>query len=163
MGYDPMDAVTIRSCAEDDMVAVQSLFSEFVQYHAEHELSFNKVPHHEAVFAGYVRENMAKDTARMLIAEFEGQVVGYCLCQIQEKPPVYEQPVYGYIDNIAVREGFQHLGIGTKLFESAKSWFQSKGISRIELFAAISNPKSTRFWRKIGFVPYTEQMYMEIL
>jgi len=48
-------------------------------------------------------------------------------------------------------------------FESAKSWLQSKGISRIELFAAITNPKSTRFWRKLGLVPYLEQMYIEIL
>ncbi|NLT68050.1 MAG: GNAT family N-acetyltransferase [Acidobacteria bacterium] len=111
-----MSAVTIRTCTESDIKAVQDLFAEFVRYHAEHESSFVKAPRHEMVFANYVRENMAKDTSRMLIAELEGQVVGYCLCQILEKSPLYERPVYGYIDNIAVQEGFQRGGIGTKLF-----------------------------------------------
>lgn len=154
--------IKIRPCTEEDLEAVKTLYAEFVAYHASLDSSFTKVKHHAGLFAEYIRENLKNEKSKMLVAETEGIIAGYAFGQIMNKPPVYSSPRYGYVDNLAVTESHQHRGIGEKLFNTLKTWFSEENVDRIEIFAALSNPKSTAFWRKMGFSPYMEQMYLKL-
>lgn len=152
----------IRKCEERDISEIKKLFGGFVKFHSERDSCFIKVPGHEEFFAGWVKANMEKDTSIVLVAEAERRISGYCMAQILEKPSVYEKPVYGYIDNICVDESQQRKGTGEGLFRAAKEWFMSRGVERIEVFAALANERSTAFWRKMGLRPFIEQMYLNL-
>ncbi|MCP4131488.1 MAG: GNAT family N-acetyltransferase [bacterium] len=156
------DRVIIRNCRVSDLEEIKVVFKEFVKYHEKHDLSFKKKEHHEEFFADFICANLKSKDSAVFVAEKENEVAGYCLAYIDRKPIVYESPVFGYIDNVAVLEEFQKQGIGELLFLEAKNWFKSNGITRIELFAALTNKKSTRFWRKMGLKPYMEQLYVEV-
>ncbi len=65
----------------------------------------------------------------------------------------------GWVDSVGVRERLQRKGVGSMLFQGLLQWFREQGVGRIELSAAVRNERSTRFWRKVGFVPFLEQMY----
>lgn len=81
---------------------------------------------------------------------------------IEEKPPVYPTPAFGYVDNLCIMESYQRQGIASKLVQHTKEWFVQKGITRMECFVATKNPTSTSFWRKMGFQPMMEQMYINL-
>ncbi len=149
----------VRRCETRDLAAVKDLFREFVEYHSAMDPSFVKVRGYGDLFVRYIEDNMNGENSLVLVAECGEAVVGYCLGQIMEKPPVYPEPRYGYIDNIAVREGYQRKGIGAMLVREMCRWFASRDLRRVEVFAAVKNPKSTSFWRKMGYAAFLEQMY----
>ena len=152
----------VRKYSNNDSESIKVLFSQFVNYHAKFDNSFAKVKGHEELFLEYIDSSVLDDSFNCSVAEIDTEIVGYCLSKIEEKPPVYPDPTYGYIDNLCTLEGYQRQGIGLLLVQDAIAWFKTRGVSRIECFAAIQNPKSTSFWRKIGFKAIMEQMYFQI-
>jgi ribosomal protein S18 acetylase RimI-like enzyme len=158
----------VRTCTAEDLPQVVPIFEEFVAYHADLDGYFEKVDGHGDMFASWVESLLDAPDARALVAEApseaggRSQVVGYGLGRIQELPPLYPDPRYGYVDNIGVTEPWQRRGVGAQLFAELRRWFQERGVRRVELFAALGNPKSTRFWRKMGCTPFMEQMYLKV-
>lgn len=155
-------SIEIREYKESDAEDVKRLFSEFVCYHSDLDEIFAKTEGHNQMFTDYIRSNIGNEKFLCLVAESEGRIWGYCISKIDEKPPVYPEPEYGVIDNLCVDEKFQKKGTGTLLMEESVKWLKSKGVKRVECFVAVSNPKATNFWRKMGFTTFTEQMYLNI-
>ena len=149
----------IRKCKETDLSSIKEIFKEFVQLHVEIDPCFKKIDQHDEIFARYILNTLKNDKTVVLVAELDGVVVGYGVGQIQDRPPIYEKCLCGHIDNIAVLAEFRRSGIGGRLFQEIKCWFQSQGIERIELYVAIKNEESINFWRKMGFEAYLEHMY----
>ena len=154
--------VVVRKCEASDLDGIKPVFREFVAFHASLDSSFIKVEKHEELFADFISGYLDSETSMVLAAVRRDELIGYCIGMIQEKPPVYPEPRYGYVDNLCVLEKYQRSGVGKLLFEAMRNWFSSKGVKRIELFAALGNRKSTGFWRKMGFTPYLEEMYLKI-
>lgn len=152
-------SVVIRRCSLADLPAVEDLYGEFAALHARVDPSFAMVPDHAALFGKYVAESLSREDATMLVAELDGEVVGFALAQLRTRPPVYPEPRMGWVDTVGVRERHQRKGVGSMLFQGLLRWFREQGVARIELSAAVRNERSTRFWRKVGFEPYLEQMY----
>ncbi len=152
----------IRPYQKSDSPAVKSIFKEFVKYHVKCDPCFKKLNNHDRLFINYIDKTLKSGTSVMYVAELNDEIVGYCLGVIQNKPPIYTSPRYGYIDNIAVLEKYQNNGIGELLFTRTKAWFKKHKIRRIELFVAVKNNKSTSFWKKMGLTKYIEQLYIEI-
>lgn len=154
--------ITLRQYRTIDSESVKRLFEEFVEYHSQIDSSFKKIDSHGECFIEYVESFKDLDEKYCVVAVVNELVVGYCVSTVEKKPPVYPTPTFGYIDNLCVSNDFQRKGIGTLLFKDAVARFKSKGIERTECAIAIGNPKSTRFWRKMNFVPFMEQMYLSI-
>jgi ribosomal protein S18 acetylase RimI-like enzyme len=152
----------LRKFEETDLETLKTLFEEFVEYHSQFDDSFRKIQNHGDCFVDYVMSMNNDESKNCIVAEMNGEVVGYCIYTIERKPPVYPQPVYGYIDNLCVSSLNQNMGIGTKLLEDAVERLRSEGIERIECMVAIGNPKSTKFWRKMKFKTFMEQMYISM-
>ncbi len=154
--------VLLRQYKKTDSEDVKKLYEEFVEYHTRIDSSFEKIDEHGDNFIDYIDFFESSNEKCCIVAVVSGSVVGYCVSIIERKPPVYPTPTFGYIDNLCVLKAFQKMGIGTLLLKDTITRFQSKGVERIECFAALGNPKSTRFWRKMGFTPFMEQMYLKI-
>ena len=152
----------VRKYTSADSESIKELFSQFVKYHTKFDDSFVKVKGHENLFIDYIDSSITKESFNCAVAEIQKKVVGYCVSKIEEKPPLYPKPQYGYIDNLCTLEDYQRQGIGLYLVQDAIAWFKKMGVTRIECYAAIKNPKSTSFWRKVGFQPLMEQLYFQL-
>ncbi len=152
----------VRKCEKRDLEHIKGLFREFVSYHESLDAYFGKVDNHDVLFETYILSHMDTEKSRVLVAEHDSETIGYCLGYIRERPPVYPEIQYGYIDNFCVSDRWQSKGIGTEIFLQMARWFQEQGIQEIELSAAISNPKAMRFWRKMGFTPFNQMMRLLI-
>ncbi len=138
------------------------IFREFAEYHYNLDPQFIRVENHDLLFEKYIKDNLDSDSSIVLVAEYRSEVIGYCLGMLKQKPPVYPDPEYGYIDNMGILEKYQRMGAGELLFAEAVRWFKSKSIKQIELFTSIKNDKSMNFWKKMGFIPYVQHMYLKI-
>lgn len=154
--------VKLRQYKPGDSESVKRLFEEFVEYHSKIDSSFEKIDSHGECFIEYVESFEGSNEKYCVVAIINESVVGYCVSSVERKPPVYPTPTFGYIDNLCVSSDFQKMGVGTLLFNDAVAKLKSKGINRIECFVALGNSKSTKFWRKMNFVPFMEQMYLSI-
>lgn len=154
--------VTLRDATPDDVPAVVELWKEFMDFHMARDPHFTRAADGAESWAKFLRANMADDASMVAVAEARGELVGYLLAKVAEMPPVFERKVCGQIFDLAVTKRFRRTEIGRRLFERAAEWFESRGIDRIELTVAVSNPVSTAFWRRLGFKRYTERLYLEI-
>lgn len=85
----------------------------------------------------------------LLVAEFEGQVVGMCSGQIvistAEGGPAL------LIEDVIVREGFRGHGIGRLLVDALGEWAAAQGAFRLQLLADRNNHDALDFYARLGW------------
>ena len=155
--------VIIRELRKEDLPEVKVIFGEFVRYHQQLDGIFEKIASADEMWGDYVYKSHTQDeNCKVLVAEFGGHIIGYCLGRIGQKPPIYQAQVVGEVGNIAVKKGYKRQGVGGKLFTTIKEWFKECGVDHIEIEAATANPQSVGFWEKMGGREFIKQMEIRI-
>ena len=155
-------AVIIREATEFDLTPMLGLWQELVTFHEQFEPLFVQRKDACRTWLKFVRENMDKDTALVLVAEQDGKIVGLSEALITPYPPVFERERYGELMGMVVAPQARRQGVGTLLFTEMKRWYQQQDIDRIEVRAHVHNPISQPFWEKQGFQPYLKTYALEI-
>jgi [ribosomal protein S18]-alanine N-acetyltransferase len=93
----------------------------------------------EATFRGLLR----RSDAELLVAEVDGEVIGYSICWWVE-----EQAELG---NLAVEERARGRGAGRQLLEAAMAGVRERGATEIFLEVRASNLEAQRLYRSYGF------------
>jgi GNAT superfamily N-acetyltransferase len=155
--------ITIRDLEKKDLPDVKAIFREFVRYHENWDAIFQKIEAAEEAWGDYILESHTEiEDSRVLVAELDDMIVGYCVGHVVEKPPIYADKVIGEVGNIAVKEGYKRRGIGERLFQAMRDWFIERGVCHIELEAATMNPQSVGFWGKMGGREFIKRMAIEL-
>ena len=152
----------IRRATDDDIGAIVELWKEMMDFHKRRDRFFTRLEKGHDKFAEFMRTNISDGDRCVLIAQKGDEILGYCQAIIEKHPPVLKTVEYGRISDLAIASSCRRMGIGKRLFKEAEKWFSAKGIKRIDVRIAVTNEISTRFWRKIGFSPYLETVFMEI-
>ena len=151
----------IRQATIEDVPQIIPIWQEMMAFHAERDAVFNTCEGDEEAFSKYACENIEKDDACVLVAQDNGNIVGYCQCLIVVNPPVLGVTHYGNIGDLAILGDYRRKGIGERFVEKAMAWFKAKGLERVEVRVAVTNEISTKFWRKMGFATYLETMFKQ--
>jgi ribosomal protein S18 acetylase RimI-like enzyme len=154
--------VTIRPAFTGDLNAIGNLWKEFMDFHKSRDVHFSRSTDGHERFIEFISGHLSSDTSSVLIAERDGELVGYCLATLAKYPPVFEAQYYGAIFDLAVTERYRRNGIGEKLYEAVQGWLAEHEVHRIEVRVAISNEISKAFWKKMGFEPYVETAFKTI-
>lgn len=99
------------------------------------------------------RERIARlndmDYGKFIVIEADGEIVGHALLD-----PLKLAVTSHVVDlTIAVHEGFQNRGLGTKLLSHLIRWAQSNPkVERIELRVRAANTGAVALYKKLGFV-----------
>jgi ribosomal-protein-alanine N-acetyltransferase len=81
--------------------------------------------------------------AECVIAEENGEVVGFCLTSHQQ--------ARGYIITIDVLAEFRRRGVGTALLAEVERRLAGRGVKEIGLETATDNESAIAFWQKHGY------------
>ncbi len=157
-----MKELIIRQAEQIDFDKLIPIYNEFIDYHKQFGESFKKVENAADLIKKYHENENQNDNAGLFVALINSELVGFCFCIVQNKPPVYIESIIGEIGSIVVKQEFQRRGIGKQLLNLAFEWFKLKGIKRIETQFVISNPKSSAFWAKMDFTPFIESTYLNL-
>jgi ribosomal protein S18 acetylase RimI-like enzyme len=98
----------------------------------------------------------------VLVAEQQGNVVGYIIGHLAENPPIFELSHYGHISDICVAPQWRRRGVGHELFATLREWLSGHGLSVLQLTVAARNSVSQAFWREMGFEDFTHKLWMAL-
>ncbi len=146
----------VREATPEDVDRVVELWGEHVDFHAACDPRFLRREGSEDGFAEHLRSQLGKADHLLLVAEIDGDVVGFLNGELLRYPPCFANREHGFIDNVAVSAQWQRKGIGTTLLETAMAWFSAKGVPTVEGKVLLSNPLAMGFWRKTSFQPYMQ-------
>jgi ribosomal protein S18 acetylase RimI-like enzyme len=139
---------------------IVDLWEEFARFHEPFDPRY---PMRDGVRSGYeihMREEMAKDDTRVLIALDKDEVIGYAMAMIRKSIP-WKRERYGYIEEMAVTSAYRRRGIGSALLEAVLTWFRSEKLDMVELTVAVKNQIGYSFWKKHGFKDYLHHLYLK--
>ena len=96
------------------------------------------------------------DRELLLIAEREGQALGYCWSWLAPVRARVTGDNCAYIGDLGVRASFRHQGVGRALLLRSLARISAKGAVAAELDMDGPNEKARRLYESVGFVPHIE-------
>ena len=148
-----------RRAIRKDVGGILPLWNQMMDYHAALDERFRPAPGGEEHWADVLRSWLRDDDCCVLVADDEGQPVGYIIGMMRENPPVLLPPTYGLVSDICVDPAWRQQGVGRRLFEGLQDWFREKGLSTVQLNVAHFSPVSQAFWRAVGCEDYMDRLW----
>lgn len=144
--------VAIRQMEIDDVSAV---------YHLGEKLfTSDAFPYLYRTWDQYeVTDNFTSDPDYCLVAEADGQIVGFVLAYTIEKEGTAWKK-YGYVSWIGVDEDFQRTNLGLRLYRKLEDRLQEDGVRMIIADTDAENAKAISFFEKIGFLVGAEHVWL---
>jgi len=121
--------VCIRKATIDDVDAIYSI----------EQICFTSPWTHEA----YVNELTNNQFATYFVAEFDGEIIGYCGVWV-----IIDE---AHITNIAVLPNYRGYKIGETLLRQAMSFAKMNHAKQMSLEVRVSNEIAQNLYRKLGF------------
>ena len=153
--------MTVRDARESDVGRIGELWEEFMEFHRVRDPWYETRDGARETMEAWVKEGIDDPRRIVVVAELDGEVVGYALAELALRPPVFKVREYGAITDTAVQAEHRRKGVGEQLVGEITRRLVELGPSRIEVSAAMCNEVSTRFWRKMGFKATMERMFLE--
>ena len=151
-----MPDIKYRNANEKDATAISLLWGEYFDYHFSLDPSYKRNNDSEKDIAEFLVKAVKDENIFIYLAEHDNKVVGYIWCEIDKKPPCFQNRLYGLVSDIAVTKEQRGKGIAKKLLKQGMEWFKTKNISHVEARVLQSNPLATKFWQASGFDPFVQ-------
>lgn len=147
-----LDDVVIRPAKADDADAVSRMWEKLVTYHHTLDQALPTAATDGAVtYARRVRDQINDAYSEVLVAEYDGTLVGFTLGMIIDLvPDMFQQETSGFLADIFVEEAYRGYGIGRSLVNNLGAWFRSRGVRSMEWYVAAHNEEGRAFWESLG-------------
>ena len=153
----------VRRMAPGDIKAVVRLWNGEVEYHESIDPRLKVREGAEEGFRRFLsRIAAAQADVIVLVADAEGEIVGFLIGMVRERTSVFIRSRHGYITDIYVDPEFRRQGVGRKLVKAAEEWFTSQGLDHVRLQVSAANEAGLAFWRSVGFGDYFLELWKEI-
>lgn len=151
-----------RSARAQDVPAAARLAASLVrQHHAFDPARFMLVEPVEEGYARFLRTQIDRDGVVFLVAELDGEIVGYLLGGLEGRDWMLLLDACGKIHDVYVDAAARGRGIGARLVEEAVSRLVAMGAPRVVLSTAWPNEVARGLFAKLGFRPTMVEMTRE--
>jgi GNAT superfamily N-acetyltransferase len=106
----------------------------------------------DAHAAGHVTETLANPDMLVLVAEYDGAIVGHLTGAFLPVSAMWTAP-RAELFSMQVMAPWRSQGIGSQLVGSFKAWAHARGVAQLRVSAYTANEGAIRFYRRHGFVP----------
>jgi len=146
-----MSDVTIRDAKEGDLDPVSALAARLVRLH--HRWDPRRYLLQEPVEQGYrwwLGSQLGQADLLLLVAEVEGQVVGYVYGAVEPRDWAMLLEAHGALHDVYVDEGHRGRGVGRALLEAALARLEPR-VENVVLHTAVQNEAAQRLFASLGF------------
>lgn len=151
--------IGIRRATSSDIEPVAALAGELVrQHHGVDPGRFFLPEQVEQGYAWWLRRELQRDAAVLLVAEGAGGVVGYCYGAMEERDFKALLDAHGAIHDVFVHESARRAGVGLRLVEAMLAELTARGAPRVVLSTMVSNEAAQRVFARCGFRPTMLEM-----
>ena len=146
-------SLVIRRATNADLPTLGRLGALLVQQHHDFDsrrflAGDRSTRHHYAEFLG---SQLDDPDVLVLVAEHEGQVIGYTFAAMEGYDYKSLRGPAGLLHDILVDPIYRSRGVGTQLLAETLSMLQSKGARQIVLSTAERNESAQRLFTRMGF------------
>lgn len=131
--------VILRKATEEDVPGLDAV----MQVISDEPGDFNKM-------RGLIRRMERDEQKYLLVAELDGEIVGSLLGVVFEDICKDCRPIL-LVENVAVLEKCQGLGIGRRMFEEIERWGRERDCHYEMLVSGLSRTGAHKFYQALGF------------
>lgn len=154
-----MSRITVRTAGAEALESIAALKKQIHDVHVKGRPDlFLPVTDADAFRAFASQEGML-----FLLAESEGQLMGYAMIRHIERPatPYMQLRRFTHVEEFCVDERFQRMGAGRALMEEIRRQARAAGCPRIELDVWAFNEGAKQFYEAVGMRPFRYYMEMD--
>lgn len=142
----------IRLAQQSDVQRISQLWAQMVAYHAQLDAAtFRPAADGAALYARFIEDRLRDSFARVLVAEVDGELVGYISGGIADiTNEMFESLRCGLITELFVCVEQRRQGVGRQLLERLMLWFRACDVTSFEWYTSAHNPTALAFWRTVG-------------
>jgi ribosomal protein S18 acetylase RimI-like enzyme len=159
-----VSAVSIRAAKPEDIPALGRLGAVMVGVH--HDLDAQRfIPLTSGTERGYgsfLGSQLDKENVVVLVAERDGEVVGYTYAGIEGNDYMSLRGPAGVLYDIVVDPAHREQGIGRALLDATLAVLKTKGAPRVLLSTAERNESAQRLFARAGFRRTMVEMTKEL-
>ena len=156
-----MAGVSVRPAVPGDVEAVARLVERLKILNEELDQHFKVVDNLRDVAREYVRATLESDNAFILVAEEDGEVVGFIRVEVVDRL-FYKPRLKAVITDLYVSPRARGRRIGALLLEKASEEARKRGARIISAVYPMNNEIARRFYSRMGFKRLQEEVYREI-
>ncbi len=150
-----MAPVRIRNATSDDARAITRVYMESAEHHAHLDRENCHVPDRAVIEERY-RQGRQHPESELptvtLVAEAEGEIVGFLDAQIQLPFDPMLRPIrYCFVADVAVAAARRNEGIGANLMHAAEEWAREQGAGAVSLLYNSGNSRVAEFYSRLGY------------
>lgn len=155
-------AVNIRKIDDEDVDGISELWNEFARM--REDITGQRILNDDAAdyFFGYATGLLQRKDTLTLVADDDGDVVGYLIAIKQRKPPIYHHTRVAYLSDAYVRESHRRQGILKRFVDELDAWCAREGITAVDIMVFRKNEAAQEIYEAMGFEPYRIVMRKEI-
>jgi len=143
----------IRPAMPSDLAVIGRLAALLVRMH--HDLDPERfiaaTPRTELGYASFLGTQLSEPGVVVLVAECEGEVVGYTYAGVEGRDYMSLRGPAGALYDIIVDPGHRGHGIGRMLLDATISELEARGVPQIVLSTAERNESAQRLFASAGF------------
>lgn len=146
-------AVTIRPATPADMPAVGRLGALLVELHHAFDAQrfMPATPRTRHGYASWLGSQLEERSVILLVAEREGEVVGYTYSGVEGPDWMSLRGPAGVLHDILVDPAHRGHGIGQMLLEATIAALEARRVPRVVLSTAARNEAAQRMFERAGF------------
>ena len=144
--------VVIREAMESDVEQAAGLLVRFYTFNEEFDPAWSAVESVEKA-QEILRASLGDPSTIVLVAEFEGRIVGLARAFLVEEPMLANAPI-GVLKELYVIPEMRRRGIATRLVEEMGEALRSKGAKALAAEFPARNMVAESFYEKLGFRPF---------
>jgi ribosomal protein S18 acetylase RimI-like enzyme len=157
-------AAVIRKAVAGDLPAVGRLGAELLlaHYRFDPQRFMQGGADAEDGYAWFLGTQLDRPDSLVLVAESDGDVVGYLYAGIEPRNWKELREEAGFVHDILVHEDSRGAGIAQHLMDGAVEWFRQRGMPRAILWTAARNTQAHRLFERLGFRSTMIEMTREL-
>lgn len=159
-----MLADRLRPATRADLEAMGRLGALLMRMHHDHDPRrfVPATPGIEREYAAFLGGQLDDPDVVILVAEREGEVVGYTYAAIEGADCMSFRGSAGVLHDIVVDPAHRGGGFGRMLLDATLTALRARGAPRVVLSAAERNDAAKRLFAKAGFRPTMVEMTREL-
>ena len=121
------------------------------QHHVSDPKRFILTDRPEAGYGRFLVSQLGNPDALVMVAEREGEVIGYVFADIERTSWRDLRGPCGFIHDVFVDERMRRAGTGRELVHAAVAWIHSRGMSQVVLWSKSGNENAQQLFASLGF------------
>lgn len=151
----------IRAAKPDDASELKRLWQERRDVYLKTSTRAFK-PQTADDWMAVVNHWLSRDDAAVLVADRDGQLIGYMVGWKQSNLPMLQPAHYGLVTEMSVDGHCKQGGVGTAMLKEMKAWFKARNLEQVEVRVPRLNPIEQAFWRSLKTSDQFDTLWLKL-